>query len=218
MTRSTVGTSAGDVSVLLDGASKGPEQLVILAHGAGSPMDSDFMEFFARELATKDRSVARFNFPYMEQGRRSPGPAKASEAAFTDVLEHLRKKLSPRSAFIGGKSYGGRMASHIAAAGADVDGLLFLGYPLHAPGKPESMRDAHLYDIGCRMLFVEGTRDPFCPLGTLEKVRRKLPESSLLVVQDGDHSLKVPKSSGRNTEEAWREAIAGIREWLDVVS
>lgn len=178
-------------------------------------MDSDFMAFFARSLAGGSRAVARFNFPYMEQRRRSPGSAKASEEAFVDVAEHLRDSLSPDRLFIGGKSYGGRMASHIVATGTDVAGLVFLGYPLHAPGRPESIRDSHLYAIEAPMLFVEGTRDPFCPLPTLDKVIAKLPRAELVVVDDGDHSLKVRKSSGRDTETAWSEAGAAIAEWIE---
>lgn len=178
-------------------------------------MDSDFMEFFANELATGSRAVARFNFSYMEQGRRSPGAASASERDCNEVLDHLREELSPEKVFIGGKSYGGRIASHIAAQGTEVDGLVFLGYPLHAPGRPDKLRDAHLRDIRSRMLFVEGTRDPFCPLETLSKVLGNLhAPSEVLVVEDGDHSLKVRKSSGRSTQDAWRAAARGISEWL----
>lgn len=179
-------------------------------------MDSDFMAFFATELATESRAVARFNFAYMEQGRKSPGAAKVSEQTFTEVLERLRGTLSPGQVLIGGKSYGGRIASHLAAQGTEVEGLVFLGYPLHAPGRPDKLRDAHLSDIGSRMLFVEGTRDPFCPLGTLSKVLAKLDAPiEVLVVEDGDHSLKVRKSSGRSTPDAWRDAARGIAEWLE---
>ena len=216
MSRSRLTTGSGDVSIVVDGASD-PEDLVVLAHGAGASMDSDFMAFFARSLAVDSRAVARFNFPYMEQGRRSPGSAKASEEAFADVAEHLRGSLSPARLFAGGKSYGGRMASHIAAAGTDVAGLVFLGYPLHAPGRPESIRDAHLYGIEAPMLFVEGTRDPFCPLPTLNEVMAKLPRAELVVVEDGDHSLKVRKSSGRDTQTAWSEAAAAIAAWIEGV-
>lgn len=179
-------------------------------------MESDFMDFFAHALATDHRAVARFNFVYMEQGRRSPGSPKASEETFTAVVDHLRAELAPHKIFIGGKSYGGRMASHIAAGGVEVDGLVFLGYPLHAPGKPENIRAAHLGDIGAPMLFVEGTRDPFCPLATLQGVLEKLAApTEVIVVEDGDHSLKVRKSSGRDTHQAWGEAGAGISEWLE---
>lgn len=178
-------------------------------------MDSDFMEFFAAELKSKERAIARFNFVYMEQGRKTPGPAKVSEQTFREVVDHLKESLAPKQVFIGGKSYGGRMASHIAAQGAAVDGLVFLGYPLHAPGRPENMRDEHLYDIDARMLFVAGTRDPFCPLDTLEKVRARIKSSDLLVVEGGDHSLKVRRSSGRDTQTAWRDAATQIAEWLE---
>jgi predicted alpha/beta-hydrolase family hydrolase len=173
------------------------------------------MEFFAQGLATKHRAVARFNFVYMEQGRKSPGSAKTSETTYSEVVEQLRATLSPRQTFVGGKSYGGRMASHIAASGTVVDGLVFLGYPLHAPGRPDKMRDEHLYKIESPMLFVEGTRDPFAPLDTIRKVIKKIGRSAeLVVVEDGDHSLKVPKSSGRSTEQAWADAIAAIEKWL----
>lgn len=173
------------------------------------------MEYFAHELVAPERAVARFNFPYMEQGRKTPGSPNVSEETFVEVVDHLRTELSPERAFIGGKSYGGRMASHIAAKGTQVDGLVFLGYPLHAPGRPENIRDAHLRDIAAPMLFVEGTRDPFCPLNTLRKVLAKLEaRTEVLVVDDGDHSLKVRKSSGRSTQEAWSAAVLGISEWL----
>lgn len=178
-------------------------------------MHSDFMAFFADALSSDSRAVARFNFPYIEQGRRSPGAARVSEEAFTEVVAHLRKELAPGRVVLGGKSYGGRIASHLVAAGAEVDGLVFLGYPLHPPGRPDKIRDAHLYGIEIPMLFVEGTRDPFCPLPTLNGVMAKLPKSQLLVVEDGDHSLKVRAASGRSTRDAWTEAAAGIGRWLE---
>ena len=203
------------MTVVVDGPGN-PKQLLVLAHGAGASLDSDFMEFFARELSGSERAVARFNFVYMEQGRKTPGPPKVSEQTFREILDHLKAELSPDQVFIGGKSYGGRMASHIAAQGAEVDGLVFLGYPLHAPGRPDAIRDAHLEDITARMLFVEGTRDPFCPLDTLRRSLAKLSApTEVLVVEDGDHSLKVRKSSGRSTADAWTAAAAGISEWLD---
>ena len=214
MTHTTVETTRGDLSVAIDGPAR-PEHLLILGHGAGASMMSDYMVFFARELASSTRAVARFNFPYMEAGRKSPGTQAISEEAFADVVEHLRGELSPAKVFLGGKSYGGRIASHVVATGTECDGLVFLGYPLHAPGRPDRIRDDHFKDVSCPMLFVEGTRDPFCPLDTLAGVRRKITApTQLLVVDDGDHSLKVRKSSGRSTPEAWAEAVAGISEWL----
>jgi predicted alpha/beta-hydrolase family hydrolase len=215
LTRSKLSTTAGDISLVVDGP-KDPTQVLVLAHGAGGTLDSDFMEFFARGLTSDIRAVARFNFAYSEQGRRSPGPPKVSEQTYREVVDHLGERLAPTKMFIGGKSYGGRMASHIAAQGAPIDGLVFLGYPLHAPGRPENIRDAHLRDIKQPMLFVEGTRDPFCPLATLTRVLKNVSApTEVAIVDDGDHSLKVRRTSGRDTETAWTEAIAKVAAWLD---
>jgi predicted alpha/beta-hydrolase family hydrolase len=99
--------------------------------------------------------------------------------------------------------------------GYDVDGLIFFGYPLHPPGRPERIRDEHLYQVKPPMLFIEGTRDPFCPLQTLEEVRRKLPgHSEVSVIADGDHSFKVRKTSGRSTTDAWTEVVERAAEWI----
>jgi predicted alpha/beta-hydrolase family hydrolase len=214
VTHAQITTRHGDLSVVIDGPAR-PSELLVLGHGAGASMTTDYMAFFARALASSNRAVARFNFPYMEAGRKSPGSQAVSEESFADVVEHLRGELSPAKMFLGGKSYGGRIASHVVAAGTQCDGLVFLGYPLHAPGRPDRIRADHFKDVSCPMLFVEGTRDPFCPLETLATVRRKIKTpTDLLVIDDGDHSLKVRKSSGRSTQEAWSEAVAGISEWL----
>jgi predicted alpha/beta-hydrolase family hydrolase len=110
---------------------------------------------------------------------------------------------------------GGRIASHVVAEGYDVDALVFFGYPLHPPGRPERIRDEHLYQVKPPMLFVEGTRDPFCPLNTLEKVRKKLPgHSDVVVIDDGDHSFKVRKGSGRMTTDAWTEVVERAAGWI----
>jgi predicted alpha/beta-hydrolase family hydrolase len=112
---------------------------------------------------------------------------------------------------------GGRIASYVGTT-TDVSGLVFLGYPLHPPGRPDRMRDAHLAEVRAPMLFVEGTRDPFCPLDTLETVRARLPRSSLVVIEDGDHSFKVRKSSGRSTRDAWDEAVDAVASWVNQLS
>lgn len=208
-------TPAGAVSCAVDGPPRSAVTIV-LAPGAGADMRHEFMEFFARGLGELGLRVVRFNFAYAEQGRRSPDRQPVLEDTYRAVLAHVRRTLEPKALVAGGKSMGGRIASHVAATGEPVDGLVFLGYPLHPPGKPERVRDAHLYDITAPMLFVEGTRDPFCPLPTLEKVRSQLAaRSELHVVEDGDHSLKVRKSSGRSTDEAWREAVAATAEWVE---
>ena len=111
---------------------------------------------------------------------------------------------------------GGRIASHIVAAGTPAAGLVFHGYPLHPPGRPERIRKAHLADIKVPMLFVEGTRDPFCPLDTLESVRKELKaKTEVAVIADGDHSFKVRKSSGRDTAAAWEEVVDITAAWIE---
>ena len=158
--------------------------------------------------------MCRFNFAYQEQGRRSPDRAPVLEATYREVLDSLAKEREGKRLIAGGKSMGGRIASQVAAGGYELDGLLYLGYPLHPPGKPERIRDEHLYGITAPMLFVEGTRDPFCPLETLAGVRSRIPRAELAVIDGGDHSFKVPKSSGRSTAQAWDEVVARATEWV----
>jgi hypothetical protein len=182
-------------------------------------MRHDFMEFFAEGLAAAGHLVVRFNFAYAERGRRAPDKQPVLEETYRAVIEHVRSTMSPERLVVGGKSMGGRIASHVVASGIDADGLVFLGYPLHPPGKPDRIRDAHLYDVKVPMLFVEGTRDPFCPLQTLEKVRAEITApNELFVVDDGDHSLKVRKSSGRSTLEAWQAAVDAIADWVNALA
>ena len=210
--RTKLEVPGGEVTVVENGP-ESAETTLILAHGAGAPLDHEFMAYFAAALAEGGVRVVRFNFLYMEAGKKTPDRAPVLESTYRAVLESV---ASPggRAPFIGGKSMGGRIGTHLAAEGADISGVVLLGYPLHPPGRPEKIRDEHLYKITVPMLFVEGTRDPFCPLDTFAGVREKLPTSELLIVDDGDHSLKVRKSSGRSTKEAWTEAVTGIAEWM----
>lgn len=211
-----VTTSEGEVSVVIDGESSG--RLLVLGHGAGADLNSDFMRTIAQGISAAGIATARFNFAYTEQGKKRPDPQPRLEATFADVIRALRERLDPHRLFIGGKSMGGRIASHVAAGGS-VDGLVFLGYPLHPPGRPERIRDAHLYELQVPMLFVEGTRDPFCPLDTLEKVRGKIASvTEVAVIDDGDHSFKVRKSSGRSTPDAWREVVQVVVGWVDRIA
>lgn len=210
--RTSVDVPGGPISVMVDGDSS---DVVVLAPGAGADMQHQYMSFFARGLADQGLEVVRFNFLYAEAGRKSPDRQPVLEDTYRGLVDHVRQSR-PGRLFLGGKSMGGRIASHIAASGTECDGLVFLGYPLHPPGKPERLRDEHLAGVRASMLFVEGTRDPFCPLGTLDAViaKRGL-DATVHVVADGDHSHKVRKSSGRTTQEAWAEAVEAITEWID---
>lgn len=209
----TFETSAGEVSAHLDGDAS--EWLLLLAHGAGAGMDHPFMRSVADGLAKSGVGVVRFNFAYTELGRKAPDRQVVLERTFAEVAAGARDLLSPGKLFLGGKSMGGRIASHLAAAGEPCEGLVFLGYPLHPPGRPERMRDAHLYEIRVPMLFVEGTRDPFCPLDRLASVLEKIDAShDLVVIADGDHSFKVRKSSGRSSSDALDELVAAVAAWI----
>jgi predicted alpha/beta-hydrolase family hydrolase len=197
----------------------GPEDgraVIVLAHGAGAGMRSDFMAFQADALARAGFRCLRFEFPYMQAGRKAPDKAAVLEASWTSVAEDARVAAGERPLVLGGKSMGGRIASQAVAAGAPADGLVFHGYPLHPPGRPDRIRKAHLPDAGVPMLFVEGTRDPFCPLDTLDEVVRETGiDATVTVIDDGDHSFKVRASSGRSTKAAWDEVAAATAAWVD---
>lgn len=208
----TFDTTVGTVTGLRDGHPGAPAALV-LAHGAGAGMTSAFMEIMAAHLA-ETLLVYRFNFPFADRGARRPDRLGVAEEAWLGVLHQVRSATSA-PLFAGGKSFGGRMASHVVAGGESVAGLVLLGYPLHPPGRPERVRAGHLGAITCPMLFVEGTRDPLCPLGALQPVLAGLPgPTRLAVIEDGDHSFKVPKRSGRTTEQAWTQAASEVAAWV----
>ena len=211
----TIETPAGVITYALDGP-ENATSVVVLGHGAGAGLDSEFMVAMAIGLGAAGLRVCRFNFVYMERGRKPPDRQPVLEETFRAVVDEVGALHPGRDLVLGGKSMGGRIASHVAASGARADALVFLGYPLHPPGRPDRLRAVHLAEIQAPMLFVEGTRDPFCPLDTLEEVRRGLPaRTDVLVVDDGDHSLKVRRSSGRTTAQAWDEAIRGVASWLE---
>lgn len=214
MTAGSASLAAAGISTLVEGS---PESgvVVVLAHGAGADMHADFMSEVAGGLVARGHAVCRFNFAYVDKGRRSPDRADVLEQTYDRVVEAVRKDLEFDRLIIGGKSMGGRIASQIAAAGTEVDGVVFLGYPLHPPGKPERLRAEHLSRVRAPMLFIEGTRDPFCRLETLDAVLEDLDaQTEVAVIEGGDHSFKVRKSSGRSTTDAWAEVIAASDDWI----
>lgn len=181
-----------------------PTAGLVLAHGAGAGQHSPFIVHAAQALAARGVTTATFDFPYVIAGRKVPDRTPALERAWRDALETARAHPAMRGLplFIGGKSMGGRIASHVAASGiGGVQGLVFLGYPLHPPGKPERRRDTHLAGVRIPMLFVQGSRDD---LGSAEEIRALLPSlmarAELLVVDGGDHSFKVPARTGPKPE------------------
>jgi predicted alpha/beta-hydrolase family hydrolase len=192
---------------------------LILGHGAGAPQTSGFMVRFASELAERGIDTITFNFSYMERGRRVPDPGPKLESCYRSVIRTVRARpgLELNKLIIGGKSMGGRIASQTAAHGEreNIDGLVFLGYPLHPPGKPEQLRDKHLPDIKSPMLFVQGSKDTF---GTAEELRPilariKVP-TELYIIEGGDHSFKVPKKAGKSQDDVYSEVLDKIRDWV----
>jgi len=188
---------------------------IILAHGAGQGIESPFMKFFHEALPTRGFLSVQFNFEYMDKGRKIPDPQPKMQALYRQVVEEVAETHHPRKIVIGGKSMGGRVASYIAADTPGVAGLVFLGYPLHPPGKQDQLRDAHLYSISLPMLFLSGTRDTFAERPLLESVVQRLGgRATLIWTEGGDHSLKVRKS-GTATLEA---AANDIETWAGSVS
>jgi predicted alpha/beta-hydrolase family hydrolase len=183
---------------------------IILAHGAGQGMNSSFMTYFHTELANRGFLTAKFDFEYMEAKRRVPDPQPRLQARYRSVVDEVIAKYQPERLIIGGKSMGGRVASYIAPDMLQLSGLVFLGYPLHPPGKPDQLRDQHLYALKIPMLFVSGTKDTFARRELLERVVNKIGDNATLVwVEGGDHSLK----RRRGDEEALQMAVNAVAEW-----
>jgi uncharacterized protein len=196
--------------------------LLVLAHGAGAGQRHPFMVTVARGLADRGVDVVTFDFPYMQQKRRTPDKAPVLEASFRDSIVEAQSRVSrEHQLFIGGKSMGGRMATHLAADRADlkirpyVGGVIALGYPLHPPGKPEQLRTAHLPSIEVPMLIVQGERDTFGTPDEIKAVIKTLPlKVTLHVVTKGDHSLAVPKSSGVSQADVYAGVLDVISAWI----
>ena len=228
------------VSALLYAASKQDRvgTTVILGHGAGANQLSPFMRLFASGLAERGFDAMTFNFVYLEQGRRVPDPKAKLESCYSAVIEKARehKKLKGNRLAIGGKSMGGRIASQVAAgendralpdgrasansvsgrsASTEIAALICLGYPLHPPGRPDKLRDAHLKDIRAPILIVQGSRDAFgAPEELREVIKRLHLPATLHVIEGGDHSFKVPKGLGVPQAQVYENVMDEIARWL----
>lgn len=170
----------------------------------------------ARGLVERGLSAATFDFPYMAARRKVPDRAGVLEACWRGALEAARAELPDVPLFVGGKSMGGRIASHLAAGDHEpIAGLVFLGYPLHPPGRPDQRRDAHLPAITEPMLFVQGSRDAFGTSAELEELLPRLQRAELFVVPGGDHSFKVPGTKGDGTIV---RVIDEVARWMKAVA
>ena len=192
---------------------------LMLAHGAGAPQLSPFMREFAQGMARRGIDTVTFDFVYMERGRRAPDPRARLEATYRAAINTTREAITPNATrlVIGGKSMGGRIASQVAAhhdVPVDVSGLIFLGYPLHPPGRPERRRDAHLPSIAAPMLFVQGSRDPFGSKGEIQSVVAACQTARLHVVEGGDHSLNVRGKGAPGPEKIYGMVQDIMTEWI----
>ena len=192
----------------------------ILAHGAGAGMTHPFMTAAANELAQRGIATLRYNFPYMEKRSKRPDSPKIAQATVRAAVAHAARLLPLVPLFAGGKSFGGRMTSQAQAAAPlpGVRGLVFLGFPLHAPGRPSDERAQHLYEIRIPMLFLQGTRDEFADFSLLEPVMGRLgARASLVPFQDANHSFHVPARTGRTDAQIMSVLLDTLADWIDTV-
>ena len=205
-----------------------PSCLLVLGHGAGAPMTHPWMEGLAEALAGEGVSTLRYNFSYMEAGRRRPDTARRLLAVVASALGAGREHAGNLPLFAGGKSMGGRMTStqvaERARAATLVDpyaeddalsGLVFFGFPLHPPGRRGSVRGDHLMHVPCPMLFHQGTRDRLADPTLLRPLLERIgPRATLHVLEGGDHSLGMPKRSGRTLDDVLAEVARVTRQWV----
>lgn len=191
-----------------------PVATLVLAHGAGAGQKSPWMVKAARALAERGITVATFDFPYMAAGKKVPDKAPVLEEAWRTALIAARQRSRGAKVFIGGKSMGGRIATHIAAQGVEgIAGVVLLGYPLHPPGQPNKRRDAHLPKIQEAVLFVQGAADTFGTDSEIRALRPRMVNATLHVIDGGDHSFKV-KGGAAQVVAAFDEAIGAVEVWI----
>ena len=209
-----------DTSVLRYDAEDPGAPVLVLAHGAGAGQQSPFMTAFAAAMQTRGVTALTFDFPYMRQRRRAPDRAPVLEATWRTVIEHVTAaETGAVPVVIGGKSMGGRMASHVLSDPArplpSVAGLVLLGYPLHPPGRPDRLRAAHLPELRTPTLVVQGSHDTF---GTEQEVRGAFGAVGApvewLIIPGGDHSFKVPRRGGPSQADILQQVYSTVAGWV----
>jgi predicted alpha/beta-hydrolase family hydrolase len=190
----------------------------VFAHGAGAGMNHPFMTRASEALSARGIATHRFDFPYMKAGRSRPDSPAVAEAAVRAAVAEAARVSPGLPLFAGGKSFGGRMTSQAQAREPlpGVRGLVFFGFPLHAPGRPGVERAEHLSAVEIPMLFLQGTRDEFASLDLLQGVVRRLgSRATLHLIDEGDHSFKVPKRTGKTERDVLDELATTIQQWAD---
>jgi uncharacterized protein len=213
-------TGGGHVTGLLSRPSLA-RGLLVLAHGAGAGIRHRFFEALVPLLDARGVATLRYQFPYMERGRRRPDLPAVAQRTVRDAVAATLEHAGDLPLVAGGKSFGGRMTSQAQAEAPlpGVRGLVFLGFPLHAAGKPDRRRAEHLARVTVPMLFVQGTRDSLASLDQLEPVVRALgARAALTIVDGGDHSFAVPKSSGRSAGDVLGAVADAVARWVESVT
>lgn len=220
MSESRITVSGGySVSALLDRPGDA-WALYVLAHGAGAGMRHPFLRAVAHALGARGIATLRYQFPSMEAGKRRPDVPALAETTVRAAVEAGAAAAPDLPLIAGGKSFGGRMTSQAQAKAPlpGVRGLVFLGFPLHAPKRPSDTRAAHLADVDIPMLFLQGTRDDLADLTLMRPLCQRLgARATLHLVEAGDHSFKVLKRSGRSAEEVMQEIGETIAAWVKTV-
>ena len=210
-----VNDQSGSVSALVNESSS-PKYVLVLAHGAGAGMEHSFMASLAEAVSAKSGHVVRFNFPYMEKGRKAPGSPKEAVATVARVVEEVGKLYPQLPIVLSGKSYGGRMASHWLAEGKSdsIKGIIYFGFPLHAPGKDGKERANHLTQVTLPQLFIQGTNDKLANFELISQVVAEQSNATLHEIANADHSFKVPKKSGKSADEVLLEIAEVADQWV----
>ena len=215
-----VAAGGEETSVVYEPASNGSDKGVcfVFAHGAGGNMNDRGVVQTANALRARGLGVVRFNFLYREKKSSRPDPMPRLKDTFAAVVARTRTEVKPRVLIIGGRSMGGRAGSMLAAEGFECDGLLLLAYPLHPPGKPDQLRDAHLPAIRVPVICFNGTRDPFCTPSLMDEVLKRVKTDwEMHWVEGADHSFHVLKSSGKTDGEVLESIADSTAVWLQKI-
>src|SRR5262245_34177473 len=221
MTRSQALTISVDETTRVSGLLQvphGARACYVLAHGAGAGMAHPFMTAIADGLGERGIATLRYQFPYIEQGRKRPDTPKLAQTTVRAAVAEGSHLLPGFALVAGGKSFGGRMTSQTQAASPlpGVRGLVFLGFPLHPAGRPSDERGDHLLEIQVPMLFLQGTRDSLADTELVEAlVGRLRKKATLKLYQDADHSFHVPARTGRKDAEVRTEMLDDLVDWLE---
>ncbi|MEO8665229.1 MAG: alpha/beta family hydrolase [Ignavibacteria bacterium] len=217
--RINVSKTIGDVSAIFYSPAKA-KYILVFAHGAGAGMNNKFMEQVSVDLAELGIATLRFNFPYMENGKKVPDRKPVCIETISAAVQKASKLCPKIPVFAGGKSFGGRMTSTSASEDAlpAIKGIIFFGFPLHAPGKPSNDRAEHLYKVNVPMLFLQGTRDALASLELLKPVIKKIGKKAELFIVDGaDHSFHVSKDFKMKDSDAIAMICNEVKNWMEKV-